>query len=66
MSVSDETQQKARSPFAEAADMFLRNYAAVAGLFVLVLIVLAAVAGPLLYPGDPFNMAWVPFTPPGQ
>jgi peptide/nickel transport system permease protein len=38
----------------------------VAGLVVLLLIVGVAVFGPMLYPGDPFDMVWVPFTPPGE
>ena len=58
--------EKARSPFAEAWDMFLRNHSAVAALVVLGLIVLGAVLGPFLYPTDPFEMVWAPFSPPGQ
>ena len=42
--------QKARSPLAEAWDMFRGNHAAMAGFAVLILIVLAAIFGPLLYP----------------
>ena len=58
--------EKARSPFVEAWDMFLRNHAAVVALVVLALIVLGAVIGPFLYPTDPFEMVWAPFSPPGQ
>jgi len=58
--------QKARHPFAEAWEMFLRNHAAVAALVVLILIVLGAIFGPLIYPTDPFDMVWAPFSPPGQ
>lgn len=57
--------QKARSPFSEAWEMFRGNHAAMAGLVVLVLIVLGAVFGPMLYPTDPFDMVWAPFSPPG-
>ncbi|MEM7026518.1 MAG: ABC transporter permease [Pseudomonadota bacterium] len=64
--VLDEPIAKAQSPFAEAWSMFLRNHAAVAALFVLLLIVLGAVFGPALYPTDPFEMVWAPFSPPGQ
>ncbi|WP_171132961.1 MULTISPECIES: ABC transporter permease [unclassified Ruegeria] len=64
--MSDQTQIKARSPFAEAFEMFRRNHAAVAGLVVLLLIVAVAILGPFLYPGNPFDMVWAPFTPPGQ
>jgi peptide/nickel transport system permease protein len=59
-------QPKARHPMAEAMEMFLRNHAAVAGLILLVLIVLAGLLGPYVYPGDPFEMVWSPFSPPGQ
>ncbi|MDP5220472.1 ABC transporter permease [Ruegeria sp. 2205SS24-7] len=64
--MSDQTTIKARSPFAEAFEMFRRNHAAVAGLIVLLLIVGVAIFGPLIYPGNPFDMVWAPFTPPGQ
>lgn len=64
--MSDQTTIKARSPFAEAFEMFRRNHAAVAGLVVLLLIVGVAIFGPLIYPGNPFDMVWAPFTPPGQ
>lgn len=57
--------EKARHPMAEAWEMFLRNRAAVAALIVLVLIVLAAIFGPWIYPTDPFDMVWAPFSPPG-
>ena len=39
-----EKIEKARSPFAEAWGMFLGNYAAVAALGVLILIILGATA----------------------
>ncbi|WP_299773638.1 ABC transporter permease [uncultured Tateyamaria sp.] len=63
--MSDQTQLKARSPFAEAFEMFRRNHAAVAGLVILLIIVAVAILGPVLYPGNPFDMVWAPFTPPG-
>ena len=62
----DEPIQKARSPFIEAWEMFARNRSAVAGLIILVLISLGAVFGPALYPTDPFDMVWAPFSPPGD
>lgn len=58
--------QKPRAPLAEAAEMFARNHAAVAGLLVLVLVGLAAIFGPRLYGTDPYDMVWAPFTPPGS
>ena len=45
--------------------MFFRNYSAVAGLLVLVVIVIGSLVGPLVYPTDPFDMVWAPFSPPG-
>lgn len=56
---------KAQSPLYEAWDMFRRNHAAMAGLVALCLIVLGAIFGPYIYPGEPFEMAWAPFSPPG-
>ncbi len=64
--VPEEAIAKARHPFAEAAEMFVRNRAAVAGLIVLSIIILAAIIGPFIYNTDPFAMVWAPFTPPGQ
>ncbi|MCX7567426.1 ABC transporter permease [Sulfitobacter sp. F26169L] len=66
MTQIDDIPAKARSPFSEASEMFRRNHAAVAGLVVLLLIVAVAIIGPMVYPGDPFDMVWVPFTPPGE
>jgi peptide/nickel transport system permease protein len=56
---------QAQSPLSEAWGMFIRNYAAVAGLIILALIIIGAAFGPTLYPTDPFEMVWSPFTPPG-
>jgi len=61
----EETIVKARHPMAEAAEMFMKNHAAVAALVVLLLIVLMAIIGPWVYPTDPFDMVWSPFSPPG-
>ena len=45
--------------------MFRRNHAALAGLAVLLAIIAVAILGPVLYPGNPFDMVWAPFTTPG-
>jgi len=66
MSVELEPVEKARSPFSEAFEMFRKNHAAVAGLIILTLIVLGGIFGPYLYRGDPFEMVWAPFSPPGE
>jgi peptide/nickel transport system permease protein len=58
--------EKARSPLSEAWEIFRGNHAAMAGLIVLVIIILGAIFGPMLYPTDPFDMVWAPFSPPGQ
>ena len=66
MSDFQEPVEKARSPFSEAMEMFLKNKAAVAGLFVLIFIVLGGLIGPFVYQGDPYEMVWAPFSPPGE
>ena len=43
---------------------YRRNHAAVAGLAMLVVVLLAAVFGPLAYPIDPFDMVGRPSSPP--
>lgn len=66
--MSDQTSQmpvKAQSPLSEAWGMFRQNHAAMVGLVLLILIVLGAIFGPYLYPGQPFEMVWAPFSPPG-
>lgn len=68
--MSDKTDkdivEEARSPFSEAFEMFRKNHAAVVGLIILTIIVLAGLIGPYVYPGDPFDMVWAPFSLPGQ
>lgn len=54
-----------RHPMFEILVMFAGNRAAVAASIVLFTIVLAAIFGPMLYPTDPFEMVWMPFSPPG-
>ena len=64
--MSEKKEFKARSPFVEAFEMFRKNHAAVAGLVVLALVVGIALVGPAVYRGNPFDMVWAPFTPPGR
>lgn len=51
-------------PGLEAARMFLRNPAAIVGMAVLLAVLLIAIAGPWLYPADPFEIRAAPLTPP--
>ncbi|MEL7467857.1 MAG: ABC transporter permease [Pseudomonadota bacterium] len=66
--MSDQTQpaERASSPLAETVQMFMKNHAAVVALVVLTCIVIGAVVGPFVYPNDPFDMVWAPFSPPGE
>ncbi|KNG93103.1 ABC transporter permease [Pseudaestuariivita atlantica] len=65
MNTPDTPRPVSRHPMVEAWVNFRRNWAALFGLVVLSLIVLAAILGPVLYPTDPFDMVWAPFSPPG-
>jgi peptide/nickel transport system permease protein len=56
---------KARHPATEIWLMFIANRAAVAAMFVLIAIILAAIFGPMIYKTDPFELVWAPFSPPG-
>ena len=60
----EEAIETARSPFAEAWEMFRRNHAALVALVLLILIGLTALLGPVLYGRDPYEMVWAPFTRP--
>ena len=61
-----EMMDEAQHPFREMLAMFLANRAAMVASIVLAFVVLATIFGPMLYPIDPFEMVWAPFTPPGQ
>ena len=66
MSLTEDEIIKAKHRVAEAAEMFFKNYAAIAALVVLSFIILMAIFGPTLYAVDPFDMVWMPFSPPGE
>ena len=53
-------------PTRQAINMYLRNISGMVGLVLLLLIVFMTVAGPWLYPVDPFDMAYMPFAEPGE
>lgn len=54
------------SPMVELWRMFFANKAAVLGLVLWLLVVLTAVFGLTIHPGDPFAMVGAPMTPPGE
>jgi peptide/nickel transport system permease protein len=58
-------QTDARGPWREAWSVFRRNYAALVGLAILLLILATAIAGPWIYPVDPFDIVAAPKTAPG-
>ena len=51
-------------PAREALRMFLRNPSAIAGMALLLAVLVVAIAGPWLYPADPFEIRTMPLTPP--
>ncbi len=61
-----EKEEKPRHPLSEVFDMYIRNFSAVCAMLVLISIIILAIFGPSLYPTDPFEMVWMPFSPPGQ
>ena len=64
--MSESPQFVPRPPWREVLEQFLLNRAAIVALFILSLIVLLAIFGPYLYPVDPFDLVWAPFSPPGE
>jgi peptide/nickel transport system permease protein len=65
-SPAPEAGYRAENPWGEAWRMFLRNKAAILGLVLLAGIVAMTALGPWVYPVDPFEIVWAPFTPPGE
>ena len=61
-----EKEEKPRHPLSEVLYMYIRNFSAVCAMIILIAIIILAIFGPLLYPTDPFEMVWMPFSPPGQ
>jgi len=54
----------AEHPAREALRMFMRNRTAIAGMVMLIAVLLVAIAGPWVYPADPFEIRTMPLTPP--
>ena len=57
---------RATSPAREAWTAFLRNKAALAGLVIFTAILCLVLYGTFFYAGDPYDIVWMPFTPPGE
>jgi peptide/nickel transport system permease protein len=55
---------KVEHPTVEALRMFLRNPAAIVGLVLLLIVLVVSIAGPWVYPADPFEIKAAPLTPP--
>lgn len=55
---------KIEHPTVEALRMFVRNPSAIAGMAMLAIILAVSVAGPWVYPADPFEIRTAPLTPP--
>jgi peptide/nickel transport system permease protein len=55
---------QANGPWREACRMFARSPSALAGTALLALILLLALAGPVFYPVDPFEIRGAPLLPP--
>ena len=55
---------KVEHPTVEALRMFLRNPAAIGGMTLMLVILVVAIAGPWVYPADPFEIRAAPLTPP--
>ena len=53
----DTTEIQVTNPWREMRTMFFRNYAAVAGLILLIAILVFVFIGPLIHTTDPFEMS---------
>lgn len=61
---ADRPIAKVEHPTVEALRMFMRNPSAIVGMAILLIGVLVAIAGPWVYPADPFEIRAAPLTPP--
>ena len=62
---NEEIEEPTIKPVKEIFQTFLKSYSAVTGLIILIGIAVMGFIGPLFYPTDPFDMVWMPFSPPG-
>ncbi len=59
-----EMAAKPRKQSSEALRIFLHDPAGLTGLALLLVVVAMVAIGPFLYPVDPFDIVWMPFSPP--
>jgi len=62
---NEEIEEPIIKPVKEIFQTFFKSYSAVTGLIILIGIAVMGFVGPLFYPTDPFDMVWMPFSPPG-
>ena len=62
---NEEIEEPTIKPVKEIFQTFFKSYSAVTGLVILIGIAVMGFIGPLFYPTDPFDMVWMPFSPPG-
>ena len=62
---NEEIEEPVIKPVKEIFQTFFKSYSAVTGLIILIGIAVMGFIGPLFYPTDPFDMVWMPFSPPG-
>ena len=65
MSDNEKIEELTIKPVKEILLTFSKSYSAVTGLIILIGIALMGFIGPFFYPTDPFEMVWMPFSPPG-
>lgn len=63
---NEEIEEPTIKPVKEIFQTFFKSYSAVTGLIILIGIAVMGFIGPLFYPTDPFDMVWMPFSPPGS
>ena len=64
MSLPSKPSPKVEHPSIEALRMFLRNPSAIAGMAMLLVVLVVSIAGPWVFPADPFEIRAAPLTPP--
>jgi peptide/nickel transport system permease protein len=62
---NEEIEEPTNKPVKEIFQTFFKSYSAVTGLIIIIGIAVMGFIGPLFYPTDPFDMVWMPFSPPG-